>query len=239
MPQWRHGHSGGINSLGWTPESLSGLVVWLDANKITGLADGAEVLTWTDASTAGNNATGNSGQVPVYKVGIQNGRPIVRFDGAGDILTIAGLGTGSFNGISKGTAFVVFSPASDIEYAILYFSSINTGFWRWSGDGNGYMALFRSARLEGAPTTQPTTGWHLHTIRSGPTNGYDIRRNGVLSVDVAASWGVSTNAILGLEYAGTDLAGDIGEVILCNDELSDAVVATAETNLATKWGITI
>jgi len=231
--------SKGAVAAGWTPPDILGCVLWLDANKITGLADGAEVLTWIDASGTGNDATGNSGQVPVYKTNIQNGLPVVRYDGAGDILTITGLGTGSFSGISKGTAFVVFSPTSDAEYAVLYFAGVNTGFWRWGEDGNGYMALFRSARLVGAPTAQPTTGWHLHTIRSGPTNGYDIRRNGSLDVDVAASWGVSTDATLGLEYAGTDLAGDIGEVILYNDELSDADVATVEAYLSDKWGIAL
>lgn len=70
----------------FSPTNLSGCQLFLEADLITGLSDGASVNTWFDFSGHGNNATSCTinvtlEPVPVYKVAIQNGQPIVRFNG--------------------------------------------------------------------------------------------------------------------------------------------------------------
>jgi hypothetical protein len=224
----------------WAPTDITGCVVWLDADQITGLNDADEVLLWEDMAST-NDAAGVTTAVPLYKVNIQNSLPVVRFDGTGDILTITGLGTGAFNGKTAGTGFFVFSPTNDTQYAVMGFSSSggNVGFWRYANDTNGYMALFRANRLNALPLAQPTSGWHIHTVRSGPTDGYNYFREGSLDVDVAADWGVPANAVLGLEYSDTDFKGDMGEIIMYNVELSDANVAIVEAYLSAKWNIAL
>src|SRR4051794_15003785 len=58
-------------------------VCWFAADRITGLADAAAVATWPDASGNGNDATqATSAKRPVYKTGILNGLPVVRFTAA-------------------------------------------------------------------------------------------------------------------------------------------------------------
>ena len=46
----------------------------------TGLSDGATVATLTDMSGLGNHAT--AAGIPIYKTGVLNGQPVLRFNGA-------------------------------------------------------------------------------------------------------------------------------------------------------------
>lgn len=224
------------------PLTIPNLVVWLRANTI-GLADNDPVSTWTDESGKGNNAVGVDTARPLYKTAIQNGLPIVRFDGLNDVLTITGLNTASFSGITEGTLFAVFNPRLETptgaaQYGIVEFNGASDGFWRFAGDGNGYFAVFRAARLSGQPSAQPFgDAWHYHTVRSGPINGYDIRRNGSLDVDTTTNWGISANAKIGAENIDNWLKGDIAEIAIYARELTDLEVSTVENYLVSKWNL--
>ncbi|HXA45674.1 MAG TPA: glycoside hydrolase family 76 protein [Candidatus Angelobacter sp.] len=63
--------------------SPSALVAWLKADAIAGLANGAALSTWADASGNGDNAVQpSSANQPVYVTGAMNGLPVVRFNAA-------------------------------------------------------------------------------------------------------------------------------------------------------------
>lgn len=65
--------------------------VWFDASQLTGLSDGDGVSSWTDLSGNGYHATQSTTDYkPLYKTNIQNGLPVVRFDGSNDVLGISG-----------------------------------------------------------------------------------------------------------------------------------------------------
>jgi hypothetical protein len=78
------------------PASISGLSLWLDAtrglfdatsggNPVT--ADGASVARWEDQSGNSRNASqATSGNRPILKTSIQNGRNGIRFDGINDCM---------------------------------------------------------------------------------------------------------------------------------------------------------
>ena len=75
----------------FSPKDIShnGLVLWLAANNITGLADNDSVAQWDDFSGENNHATqATGGSQPTYKTGILNGQPSVRFDGSSDFLNV-------------------------------------------------------------------------------------------------------------------------------------------------------
>jgi len=56
-------------------------ILWLDANQITGLADGADITTWSDVSGNGNDVSQPTASFkPIYKTSIINGYPVVRFN---------------------------------------------------------------------------------------------------------------------------------------------------------------
>jgi len=152
-------------------------------------------------------------------------------------MTISGLGT-EYTGITQGTFFVVYGVSdNDVQYDVCSFSSLTTEHWRFFGDGGMYSTFFRADRLSNSPTAQPTSGYHYFTIRSGPVNAYDIRRNGVLVTEAATNWAAGTNGKIAQESDGGWLAGDICEILFYNRELTDAEVLLIENYLKSKWGL--
>ena len=92
-----------INSwdVGTSPSSIAGLSLWLKADSIVGLNDGDTVGSWTDQSPNVNSANQLTEILkPLYKTNILNGKPVVRFDGGNDEMTIS-------QGITHGTTFIV------------------------------------------------------------------------------------------------------------------------------------
>lgn len=74
-------------SAAFVPSEVEGLVLWLAADNITGLSDGAQVASWPDASGGDLHALqATSGLRPLYKTNIFNGLPVVRFDGTDDTM---------------------------------------------------------------------------------------------------------------------------------------------------------
>jgi len=219
------------------PLQYDGMVLWLAADKISGLSDGAEVTTWSDESGQGNDATEATNK-PTYETNEQNGLPVVRFAGS-DRLTVSGFGTAEFSTITEMTTFVVYNPEGDTGYNVLDLGTTGQ-HWRFSGDGGMYNSFFRSSRTVNSPSGQPSADAAVYfTLRSGPANGYDVRRNGSLVAEYTQSWGVaSDDLILANGGDGGLMAGYICEVIIYNDELSDAAVSAIETYLVDKWGIT-
>ena len=67
------------------PSVTADLKLHLDASQITGLSDGATVTIWTDKSGLGNHAT--AAGTPIYKTGVLNGRPVIRFNDASSLPT--------------------------------------------------------------------------------------------------------------------------------------------------------
>lgn len=85
----------------FTPASITGLSLWLDASDATTLfqdsagttpatADADVVGYWADKSGNGKHATqGTTANKPLLKLTIKNGLNVVRFDGADDLLSTA------------------------------------------------------------------------------------------------------------------------------------------------------
>lgn len=85
----------------FSPADVSGLIFWLEADgtlwqdsgrTTPAISDGDPVGSWDDASGNGNHVTqGTSGNRPLLKLSIQNGKPVLRFDGSNDVLVKAAL----------------------------------------------------------------------------------------------------------------------------------------------------
>lgn len=66
----------------WTPLNLASLLIWLDADQITGLSDGDPVATWEDESGNGNDFTQvTASRRPLWRASWVNGHAAVQFDG--------------------------------------------------------------------------------------------------------------------------------------------------------------
>ncbi len=99
-----------LTSFGQTsPETLTGLNVWLDAGSITGVSDGSPISVWTDGSGLGNDAVAQAGNEPIFMASGPGGLPAILFEdegnveGSGDSLDISTTLSGS------GTPFTVFA----------------------------------------------------------------------------------------------------------------------------------
>ena len=92
------------------PSDVSGLVLWLNAANITGVANGGNVTSWADASTFSNNASA-PGNAPTYVSSAVNGLPALRFTAASSQkLQVAN--SASIALTAGFTLFVVVKPAS-------------------------------------------------------------------------------------------------------------------------------
>lgn len=76
-------------SSAWSPASIPGLILWLDASRITGLNAGDAVTTWADLTGNGWDATqATASKKPTYQV--VSGLPVVQTDGIDDWLATTG-----------------------------------------------------------------------------------------------------------------------------------------------------
>lgn len=97
---------------GFRPSMVFDLLC-LEADVIAG-ADDDPVTTWPDVSGSGNDAgQATAGAKPTYKTNILNGKPVVRFDGTADFMSLASLITAA----GDATMVIVFVPTGTITNA--------------------------------------------------------------------------------------------------------------------------
>jgi hypothetical protein len=118
----------------FSPPSISGLQLWLDASDASTLfdattggslvaADGG-VARWQDKSGNARHATqSTSGNRPLRKTAIQGGKDALRFDGSNDSLSIASsTATFKFLHTSDATVFIAYKPSGadpDTLYSLI------------------------------------------------------------------------------------------------------------------------
>lgn len=217
----------------FAPTDIAGLKLWLAADRISGLADGDPVGTWSDLSGQGNHATQATGsKKPTYKTGVQNGKPVVRGDGVDDLLDFPSLpfdvashdltillafkrGTGG-RSVFGSTAYRYLRP--DTTTVITY--------------GSGGTSLTLSTGLPGFcifASRQTSLA-----IR-GFINGMDRTATPGINAGGGALNKLFCGSTIGV--ANTFLDGDIGEVLIYDSSISDSNLALATSYLKAKWGL--
>ncbi len=206
------------------PNTITGLQLWLQADAITGLNDADPVASWTDSS--GNSHPGTqatAGFKPLYKTGILNGLPIVRFDNTDDRMTTGLTVSGAV------TAFVVY--ASNGSGRRVLDASNNWLIGPYSGSYNFYNNSFAS-NLMATVTGQ----FVVFTYRCNASTTTEHWINGVLRASVAA--GVAPGTIgLGQAFNGEKADSDVAEVIIYNAAVSETDRKLVEAYLQQKWGL--
>lgn len=225
---------------GFSPASLPGLLLWLKST--TGLyqdsglttpatADGDPVGGWKDLSGLAHHLLQSvSADRPTLKLAIQNGRPVVRFDGVADLLT---------------AAFTLAQPA-EIYFAANYRNpqAGGTGMTFFDGGTTNMMRLFQSNTNEvtmyagqAGPVSPMTFGsWHaVRCLYDGSSSLLTIDNGS----DVTGNPGASTPGGLTLGAQPTPasfMTVDFGEVFICNQAQSAANKAKAFAYLKAGWG---
>jgi hypothetical protein len=214
---------------GFNPASISGLQAWYDASQLTGFADGDPIGSTTDFSGNSRHATQSTGsKKPVYKTGILNGRPVMRFDGVDDVLSAS------------------FTLAQPLSVAAVVKSTTTSGQHHVIDGGTGtravvYQKLGEWYLYAGAETDSgiavDTTNPHVLFFSFDNTSRPEYV-DGVAGSSVnPGSGGYVSPVNLGSDGSGFNFwSGDIAEVLVYNTALSTGNRTTVQTYLKTKWG---
>jgi hypothetical protein len=227
----------------FSPASIAGLKLWLDASQITGLNDGDAVTTWADLSGNGYDATQATGsKKPTYSANALNGKPVVQFDGVDDVLLNATFTHAQ--SVSAGTLFVVRRVSNPALAAWLIdlsnsqlsdFQNVNLGV-AYVGGAYGY-----SARSTTAATV---TSIIYDGSLSGDDNRLKLRFDGVAKnpltfggVIPATTSAGTVGFGVGARMTGAQfLLGYVAESLFYNRALTTLEMAQVEAYLRAKWG---
>lgn len=241
----------------WTlptgPRSIQGLKVWLEADTITGLSDGAAVSTWPDDSRynhPGAQATGVS--QPLYKTAQVNGLPAVKYDGSNDQIDIANhaeLKSAKFtafyyvrtNDGSTGSGAGA-PPGSDDTLGVFTSTTSWNDGWgiRHLAAGTATLVFWinnwNNASL--AQRTDFTTAtWHTVMVRYDLVNA-SLRIDGNqtdTAYTTAVTYPATAAMSVGAAQATYALPIDLAEFLFYDRELTTAEIAVVESYLTAKY----
>lgn len=238
----------------FSPTSVSGLVAWYDffspgslwkdtARTVSVGVDADVILGVTDKSGAGNHLS-EATNGPAYKVNIQNGKGVARFDGTNDVLTT------TIATFATATVFAIVVPRAlsiSARYRVATTDVAGPDLEIWDISGNN---VFRAGTYNQftvgsfqAPTFDPTTAVvGTPDVLAMKYDGSEVwlLRNGTKTTSTYAGGNFSTSSTLCIGHlnGGQFLNGDIGEVLVFNSGLSVANINLIGNYLATKWGTT-
>lgn len=230
---------------------LPPLALWLDANQL-GLANGANVTSWTDKSGNGRNGV-SSGTgyttftAPTFLAAWANSKPAVSFSGNGQALTLAGL-----------TAELIGPDASIIIIGACT-SLTNSG-------SQANQQLLTNQRYVAQPLWDDqsglsvnTSGGNFNAVSAGGLTGSSaitLSAKTILSIDLpgylytngakgtkrlSSLASTKTPFVIGSNTNGVTLAytGAVAEVIVTPQQLTQAQRWALEAYAATKYGSTV
>lgn len=240
----------------------TGLILHLDATKITGVADGAAIASWDDLSPSANNFTPPAGYAPIYHdtspSGLINGKPAVQFTSTDfqrlsntKPVTIQPQGQAG-----KLTVAVVLKLADDAAPYMAFSmtgSSIgvflgnqefvgSTYRWGFTAYASGDLGLKTAAAADANPHTVIATSDYASTyygqlLIDGSQPALDPSSSDLAGIENGPYQAGYVN--LGWFSVGSNydwFNGLIGEVLLYTPNLDAAGEASLYSYLKTKWG---
>lgn len=224
-------------SAGFTPSSLSGLVLWTRSDLVS--ATGANVDQWTDKSGNGNHLVSSGANRPVL-VGSDasfGGRPSLTWDGAATTMHTTGT-------ITLGPSTYFMAVKSTVGGYLMVFKDDTTDYWFTSN-------TFSSFILRGATsgTLDLSAGWGANAnartlVRrfDGTVAGTNIRINGADQGGARAGSDQGTGTTSQTLYVGSNqtpgafMTGSIAEIIVYGRSLSDPETQQVESYLRSLYG---
>ena len=224
---------GGLNDSVVT-EVSDNLELWLKADFLTAFADGDLVHLWPDASDNGRDAeNGTSSQQPTFVLNSvdMKGKPVVRFatDDSLDTAIVTAIGQPS-------TIFAVYRGVDFAQTQYVYDGNNNATHRQRLGITSSQIVMY-------AGTIQPyATSWPrgviLNTVEYNGSSS-KIYDNGALILTADAGSKGWDGLTIGADYTdtGSNFNGDIAEIIVYSEILSDTNRSNVETYLGAKYNI--
>lgn len=226
---------------------LDGLKLWLDADDAATITIGTGVSQWTDKSGAGNTVVQATGALqPTYVDDVQNGRPILRFNGTSQYM--AKTTPSSLVGLAEYTCFCVNKADDTVGTRVVfgcYESTGNQRSWRVirTNSAAGRTVNISSSGT-GTDSTLTVAGTNAQfTLTYFTVDDADITlvNDGNSDTGVAAtpSFAGTSALYIGINDPAAEAwwDGDIGEIIFYNRVLAAGEITQVTSYLETKWGL--
>jgi hypothetical protein len=225
-----------VSGSSWSPKRVSGLKLWLDASAILG-ADADPVTTWADKSGNAHDAS-EATHPPILKLNIVNGKPVVRFDGAAQYLTIL-----HHADLNLTAPFHIF--------AVVITDAVSGTYLWWASKASAWQLNRYAAKINFSTTGKKDYTSTLSWMEASAVKlqevlfdaSYDVTHyvNGWAKETIAgaADPTTNTNAVLLGKNSTTCWDGDIAEILIYSGTLSAANRARIVNYLAAKYGIYI
>lgn len=218
-----------------TPADLSGLALWLKADTITGLINGANVTNWQDTT---NSLTASPpGAAPTYATNsTPSGLPSVKFETSRTPLNVAGTATP----VSSLTYVAVAKLDALLAETVLI--SAQTAGCFGGGMRNSSMASIAPGMswFDDGPSGAVDTSWHVYIwTYDDPTNTITYSVDGVTS-SVTTAYGPANSNIyfIGSAAAGFGgFGGLVAEVAAYGRVLTSLEIASLTDGLSNKYGL--
>lgn len=215
----------------FNPNSVSGLVAWYDANDSATITKASDrVSQWNDKSSEGNNLVQATGaDQPLWVDAVQNGKPIIRFDGVSEYMRDSVTNTYT----QPTTLFMVCSNPTE------------NGGNRAMFDGEGARNLlnvqspnqYRVYAGTGLVGGTLGTGFKVFRVKFNSTSSsLHINGSSILSGDAgtASLEGINISSFEG----GTGFSNfDVCEVLFYDADVSSGDITSIENYLNSKWGL--
>lgn len=220
------------------------LRLWLPVNNLVGYSDNDTVPTWTDFSGLGFDGTPPVvASRAVYKTGVVNSQPVLRFAGAGTSHDYYQFGN-VMASAAAGEVFIVVKVDADPPPDVS-----QSGLWKFDPteevthypytDGVIYDTFGTTARKTTGNPTASLAAWNIYNVSSA-AGAWTSRINGVQHYTTATNTvGWSATPLIGYSNSDRGLDGDIAEVIVYNAVLGSTDRTTILDYLAAKYGITV
>lgn len=223
---------------------LTNLLLWLDAgtevysdNGSTLCSDTDTVYLWKDQSGNANHAVQtNSSNRPEFRTGILNSKPIVRFDGIDNHLQVTAMSAGD-----NFSVFFVIIP--DTTTPIGLFDSTAGATPPVRNYAAGYWNDYAPQIFLDLANTNPVILELVHSADGNMKKTVFYYKDGIYNSDAATGngatafeWGDPRIGSINDGSAGW-YEGDIAEILIYSETISDANRETVETYLKGKYGI--
>ena len=219
--------------LNYSLDTSSAPLLHLDASDLS-LSDGDSVTTWSDKSGNGYNFSGTGATAPIFKTSGRLGHNTVLFDGTDDFMTNGSV-LGQFTD-QNATLIAVFNQYDTDSQVDLFDTGAFAGGDRLSPD---YSSAFLSARINSVSETftKPLFGNNIFGLRVDSSSpSYELFYNKASQYQVGSySFGVASTMSIGGGNTSYKFNGEISEILLFNQALSDDEWNTIHSYLADKY----
>jgi len=205
--------------------SISGLVLWLDASKGITKDESDLVELWEDQSPDGNNyVQATEAAKPLFVDSVVNGLPILRFDGTNDFIGMSA----QYSGGAISPPFYCFvvckydQPAGDKNALTGNNGSTNTQTMHWSSSPEDFN-IYGGESLSLYPAGDPWgTDFHVCTMKFQNTSAGAIRLDGVELKTGTTGALTQDRSLFGKHLtAGQFYDGDAAFILIYDNDIGD------------------